>query len=92
MGHEDVRNRLVQLVNPVRHNHPGIPHDFFVGYILMVGENVDQAEQYSASYGPSPGSTVILGKLPENVLQIFQTNYGRFNQVEKFSPYFCNFL
>ena len=34
-------SRLLDLLDPAKHMHPGIPYDFYDGYILMVADNVD---------------------------------------------------
>ena len=63
-------------MDPARHNHPGIPYDFFSGYILMIADNMDQTEQQVSSYGSPPAvtTTTIVGKLPDYVIQNFLNN------------------
>jgi len=99
-GHLDnnlIHSRLLDLLDPAKHMHPGIPYDFYSGYILMVAKNVDMDDDdndvttggYYGSRGnsrsPAP-TTHLYGQLPGKVVMDLQRNYGRFRKVtdEKF--------
>ena len=83
----------MDLLDPAKHMHPGIPYDFYSGYILMVAKNVDVDEEnqvYTGSYsrGSSRGNqqtqtatTHLYGQLPAEVTTDLQRNYGRFQKV-----------
>jgi hypothetical protein len=43
-NHDEIHSRLLDLVDPARHNHPGIPYDFFSGYIIMISDQLDEPE------------------------------------------------
>jgi hypothetical protein len=62
------------MVDPARHVHPGIPYDFFSGYLVMVADNIS----------PTTGNTAyvtLLGELPRDVeAELQRDNYGRVNQ------------
>ena len=36
---EEIGNTLLDMVDPKRHIHPGIPYDFYDGYIVVIGES-----------------------------------------------------
>ena len=36
---EEIGNTLLDMVDPKRHIHPGIPCDFYDGYIVVIGES-----------------------------------------------------
>lgn len=92
-GHDAdvIHNRLLDLLDPARHMHPGIPYDFYSGYLLMVAKNVDidgendvnTGSYYGSSRGnPAPEvSTHLYGKLPDSAYLDLQRNYGRFRKV-----------
>ena len=71
--------------------HPGIPYDFYSGYILMVAKNVDVDEENQVNTGSYYGSrgnqqtqtatTHLYGQLPDDVTRDMQRNYGRFQKV-----------
>ena len=71
--------------------HPGIPYDFYSGYILMVAKNVDTDDNdvntgsyYGNRGAPQSPSTHLYGKLPDMVVLDLQRNYGRFRKVTEF--------
>jgi len=64
--HEDI-HELMDLIDPRKHMHAGIPYDFHNGYILMVGNNFDTRHQ----------STHLYGQLPTDVIRELQTNHPR---------------
>merc|ERR1711982_14608 len=55
-----IHSRLLDLLDPAKHMHPGIPYDFYSGYILMVAKNVeiddDDNDISSGSYYGSRGN------------------------------------
>ena len=88
-NNDEIHSRLLELVDPSKHNHPGIPYDFHGGYILMISDNIDEPEttygasSYSSSAVAPASTTTLLGRLPEFVISAFQSNYGRYNQVRR---------
>jgi len=96
-SHDVIHSRLLDLLDPKKHMHPGVPYDFYSGYILMVAKNVDMDDDdtpgSSGSYYGSRGNqqsqtatTHLYGQLPDNVTTDLQRNYGRFQKIsnEKF--------
>ena len=69
-----INQRLIKLLDPSEHKHPGIPYDFHSGYIIMVANNVDT--DYSS------GSTAYLyGTLSYDMVTFLQRTYGLFQMV-----------
>jgi len=96
-GNDVIHSRLLDLLDPAKHMHPGIPYDFYSGYILMVAKNVDIDEDNQVNTGSYHGSsrgnqqtqtatTHLYGQLPAEVTTDLQRNYGRFQKIsnEKF--------
>ncbi|XP_059091785.1 uncharacterized protein LOC131887243 [Tigriopus californicus] len=69
-----IHSKLLDLMDPARHIHPGIPYDFFAGYLLMVSDEVNPTVEGN-------GHTTILGELPYEVETALHRHYGRVNQV-----------
>lgn len=83
-----IHSRLLDLLDPKKHMHPGIPYDFYSGYILMAAKNVDTEENdvttgsyYGSTRATTPPTTHLYGKLPNDVVVDLQRNYGRFHKV-----------
>merc|ERR1719486_1442700 len=55
-GADVIHSRLLDLLDPAKHMHPGIPYDFYSGYILMVAKNVDVDEENQVNTGSYYGS------------------------------------
>ena len=70
-----IHSRLMDLVDPARHVHPGIPYDFFAGYILMTAEDLSEDSSYK--------SVNLLGELPHDVETELSRNYGRVNKLSE---------
>merc|ERR1719297_698495 len=51
-----IHSRLLDLLDPAKHMHPGIPYDFYSGYILMVAKNVDVDDENQVNTGSYYGS------------------------------------
>jgi len=95
-GADVIHSRLLDLLDPQKHMHPGIPYDFYSGYILMVAKNVDVDDDNQVNTGSYYGSrgnqqtqtatTHLYGQLPDEVTTDLQRNYGRFQRIsnEKF--------
>ena len=71
-SHDVIHNRLLDLLDPKKHMHPGVPYDFYSGYILMVAKNVEEEISRNQFQGdlPAPDITMQLdaNKQIENVL------------------------
>lgn len=91
-GHDAdvIHNRLLDLLDPQKHMHPGIPYDFYNGYILMVAKNVDIDDDNDVNTGSSysrgnqqvqTATTHLYGQLPQEVVTDLQRNYGRFQKI-----------
>merc|ERR1719331_1841266 len=91
-GHDAdiIHNRLLDLLDPAKHMHPGIPYDFYNGYILMVAKNVDVDDDNDVNTGSSysrgnqqvrTATTHLYGQLPQEVVTDLQRNYGRFQKI-----------
>ena len=87
--HNDV-HELMELIDPRKHMHVGIPYDFYSGYVLMVANNIDTATDNVVNYGSGyssrrPGTTPmthLYGQLPTSLITELQTTYSRkFQQV-----------
>ena len=84
-----IHARLLDLLSPSQHIHPGIPYDFYTGYILMVAKNVDtndnteNTDSYYSTGSRShvPPTTYLYGRLPNAVITDLQRNYGTFYKV-----------
>ena len=77
--------------------HPGIPYDFYSGYILMVAKNVDRDHEDESSSGSRYGqsqyrtggqrqqevkeSVHLYGRLSDETVSDLRRNYGGFNRV-----------
>ena len=82
--HNDV-HELMELIDPRKHMHVGIPYDFYSGYILMVANNIYGIDSGSAYGSRSPANipmTHLYGQLPTSLIRELQTTYSRkFQQV-----------
>ena len=83
----------MNLIDPRRHAHIGIPYDFHSGYLLMVANNIDidseNVVNSGSSYGSRRGSNQqpvahLYGKLPNSAIRELQTTHRRrFTEVSK---------
>jgi hypothetical protein len=80
----------MNLIDPRRHAHIGIPYDFHSGYLLMVANNIDidseNVVNSGSSYGSRRGSNQpvaqLYGQLPTAAIRELQTTHrSRFTQV-----------
>jgi len=87
-GPHDVHNdihELMNLIDPRRHAHIGIPYDFHSGYLLMVANNIDidseNVVNSGSSYGSRRGSNQpvaqLYGQLPTAAIRELQTTHRR---------------
>lgn len=92
-----IHSRLLDLLDPAKHMHPGIPYDFYSGYILMVAKNVDRDHEDESSSGSRYGqsqyrtggqrqqevkeSVHLYGRLSDETVSDLRRNYGGFNRV-----------
>ena len=93
-GPHDVHNdihELMNLIDPRRHAHIGIPYDFHSGYLLMVANNIDIDSENVVNSGSSYGSrrgrnqpvAQLYGQLPTAAIRELQTTHrSRFTQVK----------
>jgi len=85
---EIIHSRLLDLLDPAKHMHPGIPYDFYDGYILMVADNVDDDinnvnnNGYGGHRGNSrPVTTHLYGHLANEIIRDLQSSYGSFQTI-----------
>ena len=80
----------MNLIDPRRHAHIGIPYDFHSGYLLMVANNIDidseNVVNSGSSYGSRRGSNQpvaqLYGQLPTAAIRELQTTHrSRFTEV-----------
>jgi len=97
IGHHDeahdadvIHHRLLELLDPSKHMHPGIPYDFYSGYILMVADNIDTADNSGSggysSYNrnrntPAEPTTFLYGKLTPDTVRDLRAKIGGFYEV-----------
>merc|ERR1712156_1344434 len=81
-------SRLLDLLDPAKHMLPGIPYDFYDGYILMVADNVDDDinnvnnNGYGGHRGNSrPVTTHLYGHLANEIIRDLQSSYGSFQTI-----------
>ena len=82
--HDDV-HKLMELIDPRKHRHVGVPYDFYSGYVLMVANNVDTGTGTVVNSGSGYGSrrpattpmTHLYGQLPTALIRELQTTYSR---------------
>merc|ERR1711936_1494863 len=87
-GADVIHSRLLDLLDPAKHMHPGIPYDFYSGYILMVAKNVDDDinnvnnNGYGGHRGNSrPVTTHLYGHLANEIIRDLQSSYGSFQTI-----------
>ena len=61
---EVIESRLMDLLDPSRHVHPGIAYDFYSGYIVVIADHLKKSV---GPYGTTTTHTLILGELPPKV-------------------------
>ena len=82
--YDDV-HKLMELIDPRKHMHVGVPYDFYSGYVLMVANNVDTGTGTVVNSGSGYGSrspattpmTHLYGQLPTALIRELQTTYSR---------------
>ena len=82
----DIHDTLMQLVDIARNANPGIPQDFFAGYIIMHTDNINpDSVSNNHGYGASTNNkyVTILGELPYDVEQSLSQNYGKVNKISE---------
>ena len=73
---EAVHSHLIQLMDPSRHIHPGIPYDFYAGYVVVESQNLDDGNQRNRQE-----KTIVLGKLPQVVRVKLEEQWGKYQYV-----------
>lgn len=77
----DLHNKLMDMLSPSRHVHPGIPYDFYTGYIVVIADHLTHAE--SSDYYGTAKYTTVVGALPDKVRNELEQNYGKYEHVEE---------
>jgi len=80
--HEDV-HQLLNMIDPRRHTHFGVPYDFYSGYILMVAKVPDIGSNFGSRRinQQSTQSVQLYGQLPNGVIRELQTTQRRFQEI-----------
>ena len=63
-------------MDPSRHVHPGIPYDFYTGYVVVEAQNLDGQNQNNRQE-----KTVVLGQLPQVVRAKLEQEWGKYQYV-----------
>ena len=63
-------------MDPSRHVHPGIPYDFYTGYVVVEAQNLDGQNQNNRQE-----KTVVLGQLPQVVRAKLEREWGKYQYV-----------
>ena len=74
---EAVHSHLIELMDPSRHVHPGIPYDFYAGYVVVESQNLDGENQNVRQQE----KTIVLGKLPQVVRVKLEQQWGKYQYV-----------
>jgi len=74
---EAVHSHLIELVDPSRHIHPGIPYDFYAGYVVVESMHLDDSDRNNYQ----EEKTVVLGKLPQVVRAKLEQQWGKYTYV-----------
>ena len=72
-----VHSHLIELMDPSRHVHPGIPYDFYAGYVVVESQNLDDGNQNVRQQE----KTIVLGKLPQVVRVKLEQQWGKYQYV-----------
>ena len=72
-----VHSHLIELMDPSRHVHPGIPYDFYAGYVVVDSQNLDDGNQNFRQQE----KTIVLGKLPQVVRVKLEQQLGKYQYV-----------
>lgn len=70
----------MDMMDPARHVHPGIPYDFFAGYLIMIADSMNTV---SPNNDNDYGHVTLFGELPYDVETSLSRNYGRVNKVRQ---------
>ena len=65
-------------MDPARHVHPGIPYDFYSGYVVVESQNVDEEGAYA---NHRQEKTLVLGQLPQVVRSKLEEQWGKYEYV-----------
>jgi len=74
---EAVHSHLIELMDPSRHIHPGIPYDFYAGYVVVESMHLDDSDRNNYQ----EEKTVVLGSLPQVVRAKLEQQWGKYTYV-----------
>jgi len=74
---EAVHSHLIELMDPSRHIHPGIPYDFYAGYVVVESMHLDDSDRNNYQ----EEKTVVLGQLPQVVRAKLEQQWGKYQYV-----------
>ena len=64
-------------MDPSRHIHPGIPYDFYAGYVVVESMHLDDSDRNNYQ----EEKTVVLGNLPQVVRAKLEQQWGKYTYV-----------
>ena len=70
-------------MDPSRHVHPGIPYDFYTGYVVVEAQNLDGQNQNNRQE-----KTVVLGQLPQVVRAKLEQEWEKYRYVNDNKVFF----
>lgn len=80
---EEIGNTLLDMVDPKRHIHPGIPYDFYDGYIVVIGES-GVLPKPASRWGSQPeDKTLIVGEMAQETKTKLRSTGGRSSHFEQ---------
>ena len=68
---------MIELMDPSRHIHPGIPYDFYAGYVIVESQNLDDPNRNNYQ----EEKTTVLGQLPQVVRAKLEQQWGKYQYV-----------
>merc|ERR1719259_52145 len=83
LNSEVIGSTLLEMLDPGRHVHPGIPYDFYSGYIVVVADHLASGQRVGRYRAPLP-STTLIGQLPHRVASaLSREQRGRFEETDE---------
>jgi len=78
--HNDV-HQLLTMIDPRRHSRPGVPYDFYSGYIMMISKVPEIGGSHNYRNQHSSQSVQLFGQLPADIIRELQATQRRFQEV-----------
>ena len=78
--HNDV-HQILTMIDPRRHSRPGVPYDFYSGYIMMISKVPEIGGSHNYRNQHSSQSVQLFGQLPADIIRQLQATQRRFQEV-----------